>query len=190
MKGHFVLVIKNRDIDQEVHKSRYVVQGFLDPLKQRAVYNSPNLRQDTSTLVLALASIRQFEVWTLDISQAFLQAANENRRDMFVQKQKEMELSSDEFWKLMRPLYGLVIQETGGIRLCGTTTCRTYKTEPLDADPYLRFRPVGNRLIGLSGVYVEDMLHCGTRFSSGFENNISDFLCNSGDDEDCQVCWR
>jgi hypothetical protein len=57
MKGRFVLVIKNRETDQEVYKARYVVQGFLDPLKQRAVHNSRNLRQDTSRLVLALASI-------------------------------------------------------------------------------------------------------------------------------------
>jgi hypothetical protein len=72
MKGRFVLVIKNGDTDQEVYKARYVVQGFLDPLKQRAVHNLPNLTQDTSRLVLALASICGFEVWTLDISQAFL----------------------------------------------------------------------------------------------------------------------
>jgi hypothetical protein len=39
MKGRFVLVIKNRDTDEEVYKARYVVQGFLDPLKQRAVHN-------------------------------------------------------------------------------------------------------------------------------------------------------
>jgi hypothetical protein len=34
--------------------------------------------------------------------------------------------------------------------------------EPLDADPSLYFRSVGNRLMGLSGVYVDDMLRCGT----------------------------
>jgi hypothetical protein len=71
MKGRFVLVIKNRDTDQEVYKARYVVQGFLDLLKQCAVHNSPNLRQDASRLVLALASIFGFAVWTLDISQSF-----------------------------------------------------------------------------------------------------------------------
>jgi hypothetical protein len=32
MKGRFVLVIKNRDTDQEVYKACYDVQAFLDPL--------------------------------------------------------------------------------------------------------------------------------------------------------------
>jgi hypothetical protein len=66
------------------------------------VQNSPNLRQDIFRLVLALASICGFEVWTLDISQAFLQAANENMRGIFLQPPKEMELSSDESLKLMK----------------------------------------------------------------------------------------
>jgi hypothetical protein len=57
--------------------------------------------------VLALAIICGFEVWTLHISQAFVQAANENMRDIFLQPPKDMEVSSDEFLKLMIPLYGL-----------------------------------------------------------------------------------
>jgi hypothetical protein len=126
MKGRFVLVIKNRDTDQEVYKSRSVVQGLLDPLKQRAVHNSPNLRQDTSLLELALATICGFEVWTRDTSQALLQAAIENMRDVFLQQPKEMELSSDEFLKMINHCMGCVIQETGGITLYGTTTCRSY----------------------------------------------------------------
>jgi hypothetical protein len=162
MKGRFVLVIKNRDTDQELYKARYVEQGFLDPLRQRAVQNSPNLRQDISRLVLALASISGFEVWTLDISQAFLQTANENMRGIFLQPPKEMELSSDEFLKLMKPLYGLC---DSGDRWHHTLRHRhveDLQTGPPDADPSLYFRSIGNRLIGLSGVYVDDMLHCGT----------------------------
>jgi hypothetical protein len=162
MKGRFVLVIKNRETDQEIYKARYVVQGFLDPLKQRAVHNSPNLRQDTSRLVLALASICGFEVWTLDISQAFLQAANENMRDIFLQPPTEMELSPDKFLELMKPLYGLC---DSGYRWHHTVRhhhVQDLQMEPLDADPSLSFRSVGNRLIGLSGVYVDDMLRCGT----------------------------
>jgi hypothetical protein len=97
MKGRFVLVIKNRETDQEVYKARYVVQGFLDPLKQRTVQNSPNLRQDTSRLVLALASICGFELMTLGISQALLQAANENMRDIFLQPPEKRSFRQTSF---------------------------------------------------------------------------------------------
>jgi hypothetical protein len=53
-----------------IYKARDVVQGFLDPLKQRAVHNSPSLKQDMFQLDWAFASICGFEVWNLDISQA------------------------------------------------------------------------------------------------------------------------
>jgi Reverse transcriptase (RNA-dependent DNA polymerase) len=107
MKGRFVLVIKSRDTDQEVYKAGYVVQGFLDPLKLRAVHNSPNMRQDTSRLVLALASICGFEVWTLDISQAFLHAANETCMKFPAVAKRNGAFVRHVFLKLMKSLYGL-----------------------------------------------------------------------------------
>lgn len=76
-------------------KARIVVQGFRNPMKQLAVHNSPNLRQDWSRLVLALASIFGVEVWPLDISQAFLQATNKNMRDIVLEAPNELNLSSD-----------------------------------------------------------------------------------------------
>jgi Reverse transcriptase (RNA-dependent DNA polymerase) len=97
MKGRFVLVIKNRDTDQEGYKARYAVQGFLDARKQRPVHNSTNLRLDTSRLVLALASICGFEVGNLDISEPFIQAAIENMRDMFLQPPIEIELCQTRY---------------------------------------------------------------------------------------------
>jgi hypothetical protein len=57
---------------------------------------------------------------------------------------------------------GYVIQETGGITLDGTITCRTYKWSRLMQIQVFYFPSVGNRLIGFSGVYVDDMLRCGT----------------------------
>jgi Reverse transcriptase (RNA-dependent DNA polymerase) len=113
-------------------------------------------------LVLALASICGFEMWTLDTSQALLQAANENMRDIFLQPPKEMELSSDEFLKLMKPLYGLCDSSDRWHHTLRHHHVHDLQMEPLDADPSLYFRSLGKRLIGLSGVYVDDMLRCGT----------------------------
>jgi Reverse transcriptase (RNA-dependent DNA polymerase) len=102
------------------------------------------------------------EVWTLDISQAFLQAANENIREIFLQPPKEMELSSDEVLKLTKPLYGLFDSGDRWHHILRYHHVQDLQMEPLDADPSLHFRSIGNRLIGLSGVYVDDMLRCRT----------------------------
>jgi Reverse transcriptase (RNA-dependent DNA polymerase) len=62
----------------------------------------------------------------------------------------------------MKPLYGL--RDSGG-RWHHTLRhhhVQDLQMEPLDADPSLYFRSIGNRLISLSGVYVDDMLRCGT----------------------------
>jgi Reverse transcriptase (RNA-dependent DNA polymerase) len=112
--------------------------------------------------VLALASICGFEMWTLDIRQAILQAANEKMRGNFLQPPKAMELSSDEFLKLMKPLYGLCDSGDRWHHTLRHHHVQGLQMEPLDADPSLYFRSIGNRLIRLSGVYVDDMLRCGT----------------------------
>jgi Reverse transcriptase (RNA-dependent DNA polymerase) len=95
------------------------------------------------------------------ISQAFLQAAIENMRDIFLQPPKEMALSSNEFLKLMKPLCGLCDSGDRWHRTLRHHHVQDLQLKPLDADPNLCFRSIGNRLIGLSGVYVDDMLRCG-----------------------------
>jgi Reverse transcriptase (RNA-dependent DNA polymerase) len=127
-------------------------------------------------LVLALASICGFEVWTLDISQAFLQAAHENMRDIFLQPPIEMKLSSDEFLKLMKPLYGFCDSGDWWYHTLRHHHVQDLQMEPLDADTSLYFRSIGNRLIGLSGVYVDYMLRCGTPDFFGTRKRLLRFL--------------
>jgi hypothetical protein len=76
LKGPFFLVVKHKDPKGELFKARYVVQGFADPLMKQAVHNSPNLRQDISRLILAMASVLGYETRILDISMAFLLATS------------------------------------------------------------------------------------------------------------------
>jgi hypothetical protein len=52
--------------------------------------------------------------------------------------------------------------EIVGILLYGTTHVIDLQLESLITDPGLYFRRVFERLIGMSGCYVDDMLRCGT----------------------------
>jgi hypothetical protein len=81
----------------------------------------------------------RFEVWTLDISEAFLQAANENMRDIFLLPPKEMEFSSDEFLKLMKPRYGLCDSGDRWHHTLRHHHVQDLQMEPLDADPCFIF---------------------------------------------------
>jgi Reverse transcriptase (RNA-dependent DNA polymerase) len=83
-------------------------------------------------------------------------------RDIFLQPPKEMQLSSDEFLKLMKPLYGLSDSGDSWYHTLRHYHLQDLQMEPLNVDPSLYFRSIGNLLIGLSGVYVDDMLRCGT----------------------------
>jgi hypothetical protein len=62
----------------------------------------------------------------------------------------------------MKPLYGLCDSGDRWHHTLRHHHGQDLQIESLDADPSLYFRSIGNRLIGLSGVYVDDMLRCGT----------------------------
>lgn len=106
MNGRFALTVKNVGKDAEVHKARFVVRGFTDSRKYRLLHNSTNLRQESAWFLFALAAILGMDVWTQDVSQAFVQGAAE-MQDNFLEGPRELQLSADEVLKICRPLYGL-----------------------------------------------------------------------------------
>lgn len=90
-----------------------------------------------------------------------MQSENENMGELFMEAPREMELPSEWLLLLMRPLYGLC---DSGDRWHHTLRHHVgdLQIEPLEADPALYSLSIGIRLLGLSGVYVDDMLKCGT----------------------------
>jgi hypothetical protein len=61
-------------------------------------------------------------------------------RDIFLQPPKELELSPDEFLKLMKPLYGLCDSGDRWQYTLRHHHVQDLQMEPLDADPSLYFR--------------------------------------------------
>jgi hypothetical protein len=104
------MTIKDTGTDRECVKARYVIKGHKDVEKHWLVHNSPSLRQGSIKLLVALAAIFGFRIWSLDVSQAYLQSAETLMRDVYLDPKHDRDvfhLSSEQCLKLLRPLYGL-----------------------------------------------------------------------------------
>ena len=152
----FVLCLKHED-GKTRHKARFVMGGHKDVEKKLQVHTAYTLSQTSLRVLLALASIMGFDVWTSDVQQAYLQSAVEMQRDIFT-KPDCLELGPNEFLRLMLPLYG--IAESGdywGSTL--TAHClREAKFKQSPADLSLFYRRLGTELTALSGNYIDDLL--------------------------------
>ena len=66
--SRFVLAIKHKDTGEEVYKGRFVLGGHRDRDKRTVVHNATTLKQASIRLLLALATILGFNLWSTDIN--------------------------------------------------------------------------------------------------------------------------
>lgn len=162
LPGRFVLTIKSTD-DKEVKcKALYVIGGHRDRYKDFMVHTSSTLQLQSVRLLLALAAIHGFHVWTSDVRQAYLKAAEPIAREIFIRKPVgEFELEPSQCLQLLKPLYGLC--ESGDF--WHDTLDKQHRDDlgmrPFRSDPALYILMINGLLTGLSGGYVEDFLRAG-----------------------------
>ncbi len=70
-----MIAIKDVETDRPIFKARIVAHGHLDAEKHNLVHDSTNFREISVQSLIALAAIKGFDVWTEDISQAYLQSS-------------------------------------------------------------------------------------------------------------------
>ncbi len=78
-----------------------------DSENNQLICNSTTARQTSARLLVALAAIMGFDVWAEDISQAYLQSANELLREVYLRPNRQLHVPAEYELKLLRPLYGL-----------------------------------------------------------------------------------
>lgn len=126
------------------------------------VHSAQVLQPASIRLLLALAQLKDFEVWSSDVKHAYIQSESNISRDIYIKKATtEFELEPNQCLKLLKPLYGLC--ESGD--LWHQTFADHHKKElgmvPLRSDQALYIWIPGKDLKGLSGCYVDDILRAG-----------------------------
>lgn len=117
---------------------------------------------------MALTPILGFDIWSGDIKQAYLQAGSDLRRKIFVRPEM-VYLAPDELLQLVGSLYGLTESDDSW---CETATCfhlGRLRMKQSTGDFSLFFRCISDRLVELSGTYVDDVLQAGTPEMNNFQ---------------------
>ena len=161
LNGRFVLVIKNKGTNEEIYKARFVVQGHRDREKHFLVHDSPNLRQSSTRLLVAIAAIFGFRRWIHDVRQAYLQPSEKLMRKVYLNPSKEFELSEGELLELLKPLYGLSDSGDYWHRTITRHLTKDMEMNTTVGELSLFIKHVDKKLIGMTGIYVDDSLLCG-----------------------------
>jgi len=72
LPGRFVLAIKSTEDGKIKHKARYLIGGHRDRLKHMVIHLASTLQPQSIRLLLALAAIHGFDIWTSDVRQAHI----------------------------------------------------------------------------------------------------------------------
>ena len=110
---------------------------------------------------MALAAIMGFDVWTEDISQAYLQSASELLREVYLRPNRRLKIPAGYLLKLLQLLYGLADSGDYWHATFAKHLKDKLKMKPVANDMSLFFRRARAKISGVLASYVDDTLSCG-----------------------------
>ena len=107
LNGRIFLAIKDSGTNKEVWKARYVVQGHKDKMKRTFVHDTSTVRQFSVKLLVGLAALFDFRLFSTGVPKDYLQSTEELSRDVYFKPSSEFDLDPNQLLKFLKPLYGL-----------------------------------------------------------------------------------
>ena len=172
LKARFLLKWSKDDQGMPRAKARLVIQGFNDPdvLEGKLTTSSPTASRVSKMVMLAIAACKRWRPWTADVSTAFLQG-KEQERKLYVKLPAEalnlLGASPNTRMLLNKPCYG---QADAPRRWWMEADSRLKRLgllpHPLDPCLYLSF-DANTELDGMISLHVDDMLGAGDAAAEG-----------------------
>ena len=155
-------------------KSRLVAQNYADEHAGYIPTKAPTVQRFSQRIALCIAaSLPKMDLYTRDITQAYIQSHTELEREVYIKAPPELGLAPGYVLKVVKPLYG--IPESG---LHWYLTYLTHHLENLGmtrtkADPCVLVKRKGNTIDGVIMLQVDDSLGFGTPAFLDLEESAS-----------------
>jgi hypothetical protein len=101
MGDRVVLTINDSGTSKKIYKARYVVQGFRDKKKTSLVHDASTSKQQSMKLLIGLAALFGYRIFSTDVTQTYLQRAEPLMRDIYIKPSAEFELDAKQVLKLL-----------------------------------------------------------------------------------------
>ena len=131
-------------------------------MKRSFVHDTSSVRQFSVKLLVGLAALLDFRLFSTDVTQAYLQSAEELSRDVYVEPSPEFNLDSNQLLKLLKPLYGLADSGDYWGRTLKNNLEKEVGMKACVTDAAFFFKRIREELARLYATYVDDCLQAGT----------------------------
>lgn len=182
--GSFIYCLKDVGTPVEMAQVTYVAHGFGDRGKAHMAHDATSLRASSIRVILFVAAILGFRLFSHDVAQAYLQIKYRMTQAVYITPKPcdrpLFGLSDREVLKLVMPLYGICnAGDYWGITVSEHNVIDLGMLHiPGDSALYVKQvnRGGANRTIGITRCYVDNALNTGT---AEFETFTESTLRNS-----------